>query len=165
MLTFFGTDLRLSGEEWSEYRCTSTYWSRQTGAEAAEATDYAIELAANFDAVIHSLYVVEPTSVTLPSEAMRQEEIREEYVEWGEDITADAMANAEDHGLQSVTAVGEGPAHDEINRYATENDIDLVVMGTTGRSGLRERLLGSVTEKTARISDVPVLIVRDGQRS
>jgi len=35
-------------------------------------------------------------------------------------------------------------------------------MGTAGQGGLRERLLGSVTEKTARISEVPVLMLRDG---
>ena len=133
--------------------------------EAQEATDYAIELASNFDATVHALYVVEPARITLPSEAMRHEDVREEYVKWGERITDDVAAKARDRGLEGVAAVGEGTAHEEINRHAAENDIDLVVLGTAGQSGMRERLLGSVTEKTARISDVPVLIVRNGERA
>jgi nucleotide-binding universal stress UspA family protein len=35
-------------------------------------------------------------------------------------------------------------------------------MGKSGQTGLRDRLLGSVTEKTARISDVPVLLTQPG---
>lgn len=133
--------------------------------EAREAADYAIELASHFDATVHALYIVEPATITLPSEAMRHEEVRDEYRAWGEEVTTDVVDRAAEHGLDGVKTVSEGPPHEEINRYAAENGVDLVVMGTAGQTGLRERLLGSVTEKTARVSDVPILIVRDGKRT
>ena len=48
----------------------------------------------------------------------------------------------------------------EIIRYAKENDVDLIVLGTHGRSGLAHVLLGSVAERVVRKSPCPVLTVR-----
>lgn len=124
------------------------------------AADHAIELAANFDATIHTLYVVEAENTTLPSEAMRHEEMYENYVEWGKEITNDIVDRAQDRGLKGVATVEDGVPHEVISEYAATNDIDVIVMGTTGRSGWRERLLGSVTERTLRTSSVPVLTIR-----
>lgn len=47
-----------------------------------------------------------------------------------------------------------------ILRYASEEDIDLIVMGTHGRTGVERYLLGSATEKVVRLSDMPVLTVK-----
>lgn len=46
--------------------------------------------------------------------------------------------------------------------YARENDVDLVVMGTHGRRGVRRMLLGSVTDEVLRAAPCPVLTVRGG---
>jgi len=43
--------------------------------------------------------------------------------------------------------------------YAEDNDIDLIVIGSHGRSGVRRALLGSVTERVLRSTTVPVLVV------
>lgn len=45
--------------------------------------------------------------------------------------------------------------------YATQHDIDLIVMGTHGRRGLRHLLLGSVAEEVVRVAPCPVFTVRD----
>ncbi|GCF12387.1 universal stress protein [Haloarcula mannanilytica] len=63
-------------------------------------------------------------------------------------------------GIDVTPAVREGVVHEEILDYADENGVDLVVMGTHGRTGVRRYLLGSVTEKVVRLSDVPVLSVK-----
>ncbi|MBI5763586.1 MAG: universal stress protein [Planctomycetes bacterium] len=48
----------------------------------------------------------------------------------------------------------------EIIRYAREEKIDMIVMGTHGRSGLRHAILGSVTERVVRKATCPVLTIR-----
>jgi nucleotide-binding universal stress UspA family protein len=58
------------------------------------------------------------------------------------------------------TEVREGNPFYEIVRFARENDIDLIVMGTHGHSGLIHVLLGSVAERVVRKSPCPVLTVR-----
>lgn len=62
-----------------------------------------------------------------------------------------------DNPIQTVVRT-ETP-HRAISEYATENDIDLVSLGTHGRTGLQRHLLGSVTERTIRTSHTPVLAV------
>jgi nucleotide-binding universal stress UspA family protein len=52
-----------------------------------------------------------------------------------------------------------GRPHAVIADYAEEYDVDLIVMGSHGRSGVRRALLGSVTERTLRSTHVPVLVV------
>jgi universal stress protein A len=56
--------------------------------------------------------------------------------------------------------VVEGEAVTEIDRFALENKIDLIVMGTHGRTGLARLLTGSVTEQTLRRAPCPMLVVR-----
>jgi nucleotide-binding universal stress UspA family protein len=48
----------------------------------------------------------------------------------------------------------------EIVRYAREENVDLTVMGTHGRSGLAHALIGRVTEQVVRKAACPVLTVR-----
>lgn len=54
----------------------------------------------------------------------------------------------------------EGPPADVIMKTIEEEDIDLVVMGTSGKRGMNRFLLGSVAENTMRSAKVPVLVVR-----
>ncbi len=56
--------------------------------------------------------------------------------------------------------VGEGAAVEEILRIAAEEKVDLVVIATHGRSGLKHVLLGGVAERVIRHAHCPVLVVR-----
>ena len=58
--------------------------------------------------------------------------------------------------------VDEGLPADSIRRVASDSGVDLIVMGTHGRSGVNRLLLGSVTERVLREAQVPVLVVRGG---
>lgn len=53
-----------------------------------------------------------------------------------------------------------GAPADEIRRYADEERMDLIVMATHGRTGLRHILMGSVAERVVRLAGVPVLTVK-----
>lgn len=63
-------------------------------------------------------------------------------------------------GLQVRRAVRFGHPVEEICHYANKNGMDMVVMGTHGRSALSGLLMGSVTERVLRISPCPVVVVR-----
>ena len=57
--------------------------------------------------------------------------------------------------------IGWGAPSAEIVARAAERGVDLVVMGTHGRTGVRHALLGSVAEQAVRVAPCPVLTVRD----
>src|SRR5688572_22997495 len=68
-----------------------------------------------------------------------------------------------DHGILSVRTsyhITNGDILSSVLEYSEEKNIDLIIMGTTGSSGLTEIFIGSNTEKVVRHSRVPVLAVR-----
>jgi nucleotide-binding universal stress UspA family protein len=76
--------------------------------------------------------------------------------------TADAQAKT---GGRPVVVKGEvavGYPAEEILRYAAEKEVDLILMATHGRSGVRRWVLGSVADKVLRMSAPPVLLIRAG---
>lgn len=60
--------------------------------------------------------------------------------------------------------VGEKNTADQIVRFAKEENADLIVIGTHGRTGLKRALLGSVAEAVVRRASCPVLIMKQGSR-
>ena len=62
--------------------------------------------------------------------------------------------------VPATVRVAVGRPAEEILRVAEEAGVDLIVMGTHGRTGLQHVLLGSVAEKVVRLAPCPVLIVR-----
>jgi nucleotide-binding universal stress UspA family protein len=128
--------------------------------EAEQAVRHGLALAESMDASVHALYVV-PTGVTLPySPGHLDEEGRNEAEEYGEEIVTEVVEMAKKAGIESTGVVKRGTVYKEIVEYAADNDFELLVMGTQGRSGLDELVLGSTTEKVVRHSDVPVTAVR-----
>jgi nucleotide-binding universal stress UspA family protein len=121
--------------------------------DATEALAHALDIAQQYDAVLHTLYVDppddEPALLDETGEALS-----------GDQIIADVEARASDAGLAVTSEVRQGDPSTVILDYAEETDIDLVVMATRGRTGLDRYILGSVTEDVVRSSDVPVLTVR-----
>ncbi len=69
---------------------------------------------------------------------------------------ADSIA---DSGVECVTAIREGLVHESIRDYASENGIDLVVVGTHGRSGVAKLMYGSVTERVLKTTAAPIIVV------
>mgnify|MGYP000185735170 CR=1 FL=1 len=121
---------------------------------AAAAMREAVALAARDDAEIHVLTVINTrtydTSIESAVEPLRER---------GERYLADLTALAEADDVPVTTAIELGRPARTILDYATDNDVDLVVMGTTGRGGLERRLLGSTTEYVTAHAEVPVHVV------
>ncbi len=80
--------------------------------------------------------------------------------EAADSILEDARRLATEHGVTLHTDRGRGRPDRLIVRYADEDDVDLVAIGSHGRDGVARVLLGSVAEKVVRRSSVPVLVVR-----
>ncbi len=66
--------------------------------------------------------------------------------------------------LKVMIEVREGKAFVEIVKAAGEKNIDLIVMGSHGRTGLSHVLIGSVAERVVRKAQCPVLIVKNKDR-
>ncbi len=66
----------------------------------------------------------------------------------------------EGNGLEDAeTAVMVGTAGEEIVKYAEDNDIDMIIMGTHGRKGLEKIMFGSVAAEVVKKAKCPVLTV------
>ena len=64
-------------------------------------------------------------------------------------------------GIKASTQISEGSASDELLKFITKNNIDLVVIGSQGLSGFSKlNALGSVSRKISELADCPVMIVR-----
>jgi len=127
------------------------------GSDATRApVEHAIDLATTYDAALHALNVVD-TNLGFEASAAGTFESLEET---GKSAVENVVREAESAGVDPIEGnVVHGTPHEAILEYVDDNDIDLVVMGTHGRTGLDRYLLGSVTEKVVRLADVPVLTV------
>jgi nucleotide-binding universal stress UspA family protein len=122
--------------------------------------EHAVGLADHHDATLHTLYVANTASLSdLPADA-GWENVTEALHREGEEAIATIEAQAERHGIAIEPDVREGSPATEILDYADEEDCDVIVMGTHGRSGVDRLLLGSVAERVVRSSAVPVLTIR-----
>jgi nucleotide-binding universal stress UspA family protein len=133
------------------------------GSDASTAAlDHALSLASQYDARLHALYVVDRQSYGLVEEGKSRvlDNLRENLRGEGTAAVAAVEEAAETAGVETRTSVVEGDIHRQIIDYATDEDVDLIVMGTHGRRGLDRLLIGSVTERVVRSSPVPVLTVR-----
>jgi nucleotide-binding universal stress UspA family protein len=127
-------------------------------ASATHAGRHGLALVAALDATVHVLSVVDDTTLGLD---VRSTISARETEQAATDAVNDLLDEAESHGVDStVSHVERGVPIEVILETIESNDIDAVVMGTTGRRGTDRILLGSVAEKTVRSATVPVITVR-----
>ena len=128
---------------------------------ANQALDYAIHLASKLEARLTLLHVIQALplggvdmGVTLPFTLLQDLEAK---------ITSSMQAYLERvtaAGLEGEIIIVKGVPFQEILETAKTQQVDLIVMGTYGRTGLQRVLLGSVAEKVVRLAPCPVLVVR-----
>ena len=129
-------------------------------AGADRAVDHGLSLAAELDATVHALSVVDDGTLAA---AVRSDD---EADAAATEAVARLVSAAADRAVTDVVRrVERGSPFESIRDYIEANDVDVVVMGTTGRRGTERILLGSVAEKTVRSAPVPVITVGGGEES
>jgi len=133
---------------------------------AANAVDHAVDLAEKYDAAIHALYVIDTSAMDIGLGPEQVDRIRQgqydempEVQERANRATNEVADKAAAHDLEVTESVVAGQPHSQIADYAEDHGVNLIVMGSAGRGGVKRVLLGSVAERTLRTTDIPVLVV------
>lgn len=133
--------------------------------ESVAAGHYSISLAKKYNARLISLSVVLFPVISNGRlwDARSLQELREEGISQAESYLKLISENARKNGVQlDKTKVIEGsvPTVHNIVNYAEKENVDLIVIGTKGRSGFKKQLLGSVALGVVTYAHCPVIVVR-----
>ena len=130
-------------------------------ASSRKALQYAAATALEFGAEVWLVHVVQsyPLVPEMPAATMEVDSVRtksatQSLEEWSKTIGP----------IRAACAVRVGDPAGEIIAFGKQNHADLIVMATSGRTGLAHFVIGSVAEKVVRSAPCPVLIVRDAEQ-
>lgn len=127
----------------------------------AAAIDQGIATAEGIDATVHFLYVVDiGTEMSASAVGTIADELTETLSEAADHTLDEATAQADEVGATSKRVMREGIPREAIAEYSTEHEADLIVIGVSSRSGIKEHLLGSTTDRVIRSADTSVLVAR-----
>jgi nucleotide-binding universal stress UspA family protein len=122
---------------------------------SANALKVALDYARAFKAEVHAIHVYQLSAYASPSSDLARDlehQVRAELDKF--------VAGFESHGVPIKTGLRMGVPYVEIVDAARDASAELIVMGTTGKTGIQHLLLGSVAERVVRTAEVPVLSVR-----
>lgn len=133
--------------------------------QSAAAAEYGSYLAPLCDAELHLLYVVEDALGNIPHPALgfpatgERAKVQQEVWPQLQEVVGVQLPESD----RIILATRLGPISDQIVSYASDNEIDLIVIGTHGRRGVMHALMGSVAEAVVRKASCPVLTVRPAE--
>ena len=123
--------------------------------------DYARSLANVYGARVFLLHAVDVVPVvSFPTIDFTLETSLQDEAEKGKAILENFASRFLGDVEQVTAVVRRGFAYEEIMRFVDEEEIDLIVMATHGRTGLPHIIMGSVAERVVRHSPVPVLTIK-----
>ncbi|MER3525000.1 MAG: universal stress protein [Ignavibacteria bacterium] len=123
---------------------------------------YAVPMAEQYGAMLHLVYVIEPTiypadlgfgQVVMPGV---EEELRKKGRAQLEQLIATEIGSR----VNAEAVIRTGKPHQEILKEAEEKNIDLIVVATHGHTGVEQILFGSTAMRVVRLAKCPVLTVR-----
>lgn len=128
--------------------------------ESAEnAARYAISLAKKYGSNLYIVHVVEPFTYTTDFGLDYSVQYKEMEAT-ARRLLDEFVASIQRNYLDAEGVLLSGEPFVEIIKYAKREQVDLIIMGTHGRTGLEHMLLGSVAEKVVRKSPCPVLTIK-----
>lgn len=133
-------------------------------AGTAQAVRRGLGLAQTVDAAVHVIYVVD-TRPYGGIDHTDEESLEQNAIASGRQAITGIRERAAQLDLDFTQTIRTGIPHVEILDYTETNDIDLLVMGTHGRTGAESPVLGSTTDRILRETDVPVITVHSAGES
>jgi universal stress protein A len=136
---------------------------------ATRALGWGRTLAERFGSALHLLHVVPnpnapaaylPFAGEMPAAFYVPAGAVESYMKEADDQLERVLSSADREAFRARAFVVAGDARMEILEHAAQERVDLIVMGTHGRTGASHLLLGSVAERVVRAAPCPVLTVR-----
>ena len=130
-------------------------------ASSKAAVEESVSIAEPHGATVHFLHVIDVgTEMSASGVGTIADELTETLEQEADEALDWATTQANEAGVDYERVLLEGDPHESIAEYSTEHDVDLIVMGASGQSGLKEYLLGSTTDRVIRSVDTSVLLVR-----
>jgi nucleotide-binding universal stress UspA family protein len=129
-----------------------------------KAAEYALEIAKSFSAQLYAVTVTYvPESYHLKQEDVLNQSIEmrgsiEDAKTWLEKFNQDSREDSIQ--LKTELINSHRPVDYVILEYAEKNDIDLIVLGTRGRSGFKKLLLGSIASSVVTYAHCPVMVIK-----
>ncbi|MDH5527278.1 MAG: universal stress protein [Nitrospirota bacterium] len=126
---------------------------------AAHAQKYAVDLARQYKADLHVIHVVQLFSYVVDfgmDNSVQYEAVHNTLQKMMDEL----LESLADEPFSVTAELVQGSPITEIVRAARDDNSDLIVLGTHGRTALEHALLGSVAEKVVRKAPCPVLTVR-----
>jgi len=140
------------------------------GSEAAnKALDFALDLAEKYSADILLFTVVQPVTMPfyvfeeVPTPVIPEHATFSERLEdYSKSLLSEILKKVKKKKpkLKVSSRLEEGQPAEKIVKAAKDEGIDIIVIGSRGLSGVKEWLLGSVSDRVADKADCPVLIVK-----
>ncbi|MEN6329824.1 MAG: universal stress protein [Methanobacteriaceae archaeon] len=121
------------------------------GSEYAErAVDVALSLARELGARVVALHVLDEKLI-MPFEVLEEE---------GQNILKGVRKRGEEMNVPVDEIILFGNPRHDMAKIATKSGVDLVIIGTHGRTGVEKLLMGSVAENALKTVEVPVMLVK-----
>ncbi len=113
------------------------------------------------DAEVTALYVIDPVGKggDRSTKASWWNMFQEDRQKEAEEALEEAEKVAAEEGRSISTEIRTGKPSKKITEYARDEGMDGIILGRQGEAGLSRVLLGSVADKVARHSDLPVILV------
>ncbi len=130
-----------------------------------EILEYALDIAKKYGAELHLIHIIPNLNYFTPYESFFTPEnliVVEKNMET--EVNKDFDDLMKKINVPAVKIIKNGAAFVEIINYARSESMDLIIIGTHGRSGLEHILIGSVAERVIRKAPCPVLTVRPKSR-
>jgi nucleotide-binding universal stress UspA family protein len=117
-------------------------------------------------AKIYAIYVIDITPYrSVPLDEIWSKEVLDEFEKAGHEATSYVEKIGKAAGAEVESRVLKGHPAEKILSFAEDNNIDMIIVGSLGKSGYERVLVGSVSEKIMRHAKVPVLVVRERHKS